>query len=127
MKTNVTEITVTLDGKPLAGANVALVPKDPSGVAAFGITGGDGKCKTQTLFGRAGGGTAVGQYSVTVSKMEERPTGRKAANPDTGVMGDVTENVETLPEKYLNASSTPFQVEVKSGKNAFPVELSSAR
>ncbi|MDR2705946.1 MAG: hypothetical protein LBC02_09235, partial [Planctomycetaceae bacterium] len=59
-KTNVTEFIVTLDNQPLDGANLGLIPQNADGVAAFGRTGADGKCQTQTLFGRANGGTAAG-------------------------------------------------------------------
>ncbi|MDR1384293.1 MAG: hypothetical protein LBJ67_10710 [Planctomycetaceae bacterium] len=124
-KTNVTEFIVTLDEQPLEDANIGLIPKDANGVAAFGTTDNSGKCQTQTLFGRANGGTAAGEYVVTVSKLKEKPTGRNLTNPDTGTVSPEIKNVESLPLLYVNETTTPFAVEVKPGNNSFTLELKS--
>jgi hypothetical protein len=123
--TNVTEFTVTLDGQPLEGANIGLIPKSSDGAAAFGTTDSSGKCQTQTLSGRANGGTVAGEYVVTVSKLQEKPTGQNVTNIDTGAVSPETENVESLPLIYVNETTTPFAFEVKTGKNSFSLELKS--
>jgi hypothetical protein len=124
-KTNVTEFTVTLDSQPLEDANISLVPKSTDGVAAFGRTDSSGKCQTQTLLGHVDGGTATGEYAVTVSKLKEKPTGRNFTNPNTGETYPEIENVESIPLLYVNEKTTPFVIEVKPGKNSFPLELQS--
>ncbi|MDR2754815.1 MAG: hypothetical protein LBC20_03830, partial [Planctomycetaceae bacterium] len=92
---------------------------------AFGITGSDGKCQTQTLFGRANGGTAEGEYTVTVSKLKEKSTGKTHTNSATGIIEEKIENVESLPLLYVNEQTTPFHIEVKNGTNSFTLELKS--
>ncbi|MDR1959249.1 MAG: hypothetical protein LBQ54_09460 [Planctomycetaceae bacterium] len=126
-KTNVTEFLVTLDGQPLDGANIGLIPKDANGVATFGTTGANGKCQTQTLFSRTNGGTVTGGYTVTISKLKEKPTGKKFINPDTGTVNEEVKNEETLPLLYVNEQTTPFTVEVKDGANSFTLELKSKK
>jgi hypothetical protein len=60
--------TVTLQGKPLAGAAVTFVPTG-EGEAASAITDSDGKYALTTW--RAGDGAQPGEYRVKVSKQEQ--------------------------------------------------------
>ncbi|MDR3196785.1 MAG: DUF4198 domain-containing protein [Planctomycetaceae bacterium] len=125
LKTNETEFTVTLDGKPLEGAGINLIPKDEKGVRAFGMTDAAGKCQVQTLLGNSGG-TTVGEYIVTVSKKITKPTGEKIKGPND-VMIDVTDSEEILPSHYNDSNKTPFTVTVKPGKNSFSLALESPK
>jgi hypothetical protein len=125
LKTNETEFIVTLDGKPLEGAGINLIPKDEKGVRAFGMTDATGKCQVQTLLGNSGG-TTTGEYIVTVSKIVSKPTGEKIKGPND-VMIDVTEGEEILPPFYNDSKKTPFTVTIKSGKNSFSLDLESKK
>ncbi|MDR2762680.1 MAG: hypothetical protein LBB88_08785 [Planctomycetaceae bacterium] len=121
--THVTEVTVTLDGQPVENASVTLVPVNESGMLAVGITDSNGHCRTQTLLGRADGGTVVGEYVITVSKPVLKDSGRKTTDSTTGTVYPEMESVETLPTIYTNNKTSPFRVEVKSGKNSFNADL----
>ena len=61
---------VTLDGAPLEGATVFFSPKGPEGKGASGMTQSDGSFTLNMQGAKPGAGTAVGDYSVTVSKIE---------------------------------------------------------
>jgi len=60
--------TVTLQGKPVAGAAVTFVPAGEEGEAASAITDSNGKYALTTF--RAGDGARPGEYRVKVSKQE---------------------------------------------------------
>src|SRR5262245_51088003 len=60
--------TVTLQGKPVAGAAVTFVPTGDEGEAASAITDSEGKYALTTW--QAGDGARPGEYRVKVSKQE---------------------------------------------------------
>jgi hypothetical protein len=60
--------TVTLQGKPVAGAVVTFVPTGTEGAAASAITDSEGKYALTTW--EAGDGARPGEYGVKVSKQE---------------------------------------------------------
>ncbi|MDR2171475.1 MAG: Ig-like domain-containing protein [Planctomycetaceae bacterium] len=121
--THVTEIIVTLDGQPVEGAAVNLVPISDNAMQAFGITDANGRCQTQTLLGKADGGTVVGEYIVTVSKLVSKDTGKTITDQYTGQTTPLLEGEETLPTIYTSDKTSPLKLEVKSGKNLFNAEL----
>ena len=61
--------TVTLQGKPVAGAAITFVPTGNEGEAASAITDSEGKYALTTW--RAGDGARPGEYRVKVSKQEQ--------------------------------------------------------
>ena len=61
--------TVTMQGKPVAGAAITFVPTGKEGEAASAITDSDGKYALTTW--RAGDGAQPGEYRVKVSKQEQ--------------------------------------------------------
>jgi hypothetical protein len=61
--------TVTLHGKPLAGAVITFVPTGNEGDAASAITDSEGKYALTTW--KAGDGARPGEYRVKVSKQEQ--------------------------------------------------------
>src|SRR6476469_2586170 len=61
--------TVTMQGKPVAGAVITFVPTGTDGAAASAITDSDGKYALTTW--RAGDGARPGEYRVKVSKQEQ--------------------------------------------------------
>jgi hypothetical protein len=61
--------TVTLQGKPVAGAAITFVPTGEEGDAASAITDSEGKYALTTW--QAGDGARPGEYRVKVSKQEQ--------------------------------------------------------
>src|SRR5436189_4588890 len=61
--------TVTMQGKPVAGAVITFVPTSNEGEAASAITDSEGKYALTTW--RAGDGARPGEYRVKVSKQEQ--------------------------------------------------------
>jgi hypothetical protein len=95
---------VRLDGKPVEGATVSFVPGS-GGLFASGLTAADGSFTLNTAApgARPGSGAAVGDYRVTIVKMESSSP-RKTDDPnDPGYdpLASVGENpnapVDTLP------------------------------
>ncbi|MDR0391300.1 MAG: hypothetical protein LBH59_05305 [Planctomycetaceae bacterium] len=121
--TNITEIIVTINDQPIEGASINLIPTNENGMQAFGVTDANGKCMTQTILGNADGGTVVGEYIVTVSKMYSKDTGQKYTDPNTNITSPILEPTESLPAIYTSEKTSPFRVEVKKGKNSFKLEL----
>ena len=117
---------ITMDDKPLAGANVGFTPKDGQGHPGYAMTDENGKYVLQTLLGEANAGTTAGEYSVTVSKKEIPETkvaeyGSSSYSPMSGG----AQPKETLPAVYTDPKSTPFSASVTKGKNTFDFDLKS--
>jgi len=119
LKTYRVEGTVTHNGSPVEGASVTFTPADTSGSTAGGRTDAAGKYTLMTSFGA--NGAEPGTYTVTISKREGVPTGRKilsSEGPD-GAEVEVDEKVlrDMLPVQYGSAQTSPFKdikVEAKS-------------
>jgi hypothetical protein len=102
--------TVTLNGKPLAGANVRFIPEGATqGVGSEAITDETG---TYTLqYRRSGSGAIVGTYKVTVSKrrMPDGSAPEKDGSPITSPAR------ETLPPIYSNTARSTLKAVVPEG------------
>lgn len=120
--------TVTLDGKPLAEANVTLIYEGtpPLGFIGSGaVTDAQGHYVAQTM-GKQG--AVAGSYQVTVSKLVN--SSGAALKPEEGIdleqlrtAGGVTESV---PAKYTHQSTTDLKLTVEKGKaDGYNVELKS--
>ena len=125
-KTYGVEGTVTHKGTPLAGASVTFYPAGSDGIGAGAQTDASGKYRLQTAAGAAG--TVPGTYTVTVSKRESVPTGKKIQSTDDDgkpVTSDEMTLKETLPEQYTTIQNTPFKsVNVEAKKlNTFDFAL----
>jgi hypothetical protein len=111
---------VTIDGKPVAAAQVLFT--SPSGRPAAGETDGQGRYVLSTH--ETGDGAAVGTYGVTVTA---RPTiqvdAAGAVGPPTGRPKVEHGAVSPVPLKYSNPSNPQLTVEVKPGDNDIPLEL----
>ncbi len=131
--------TVTLDGSPVGGANVAFSPKSADGRAAAGITDASGRFTLTTI--EAGDGAVPGSYAVTITKVSggdqagaaladrmsrgETLTAEELDTLARGGEGDV-EQKSAIPEKYASADTSGFTAEVKSGgTNDFPFAMTS--
>jgi len=116
-------LTVTLDGEPLDGATVGLVPLDSTNSRwnAGGGTDKNGKTKIRTL--AQYDGVVAGKYKVTVTKtyIEPLPEGQtyeeflKAKRPTP---------VEYVHKRFAIQSTTPLELEVGSAavNQTFEVE-----
>jgi hypothetical protein len=122
--------TVSLDGKPLADANVTFVFQGaaPKG---FGSSGGrsDANGKVEIKTG-AKSGTIVGTFKVLVSKL---------TMPDGSPLKDVGEGMdieqlraqgqvkESVPMRYTTVDESDLTANVtKDGKNEFDFKLSGS-
>jgi len=95
--------TVTLDGKPLAGASLVFEPVE-RGRASTAVTDADGRY--ELIYIRQDKGAKVGAHRVRIT----------AANPDSA-------KAELLPLRY-NAQSV-LKAEVKPGDNCIDFPLTS--
>ena len=83
---------------------------------------------------KPGAGTAVGDYSVTVSKIEmpEFPDisedDPRYGTPEQDRLEQEAANAKPkviVPEKYNNSETSPFTAKVESGSNTFTFDVSS--
>jgi hypothetical protein len=135
--------TVTLDGKPLAGAAVNFTPATAGqGQVAQGQTDESGKF---TLSSVGGLGAVPGSYKIGVSKLEgaaagstlkgdsakaaagAAPTGTTLSGPGGGPMaGPPAQPKSAVPAKYVNPDQSGLTAEVKSGMAPITLELKSS-
>ena len=125
---------VTLDGTPLEGATVFFSPKGTGGISAAGLTQADGSFTLNAKGAKPGAGTAVGDYSVTVSKVEmpEMPNidedDPRYGTPEHDRLNQEASTAKPkviVPEKYNNSETSPFTAKVESGSNTFTFDVSS--
>ena len=142
---------VALDGDPIEGVTVTFKPVGGTGLMAFGMTRADGQFTLNaTRGGKAGAGTAVGDYAVTFTKTKggyeiiDGPTAPEAPPPDIETAKAEYEKwsleqaqkkprslppVEYLiPKAYGDAKTSGFTATVKKGRNtgeAFRFDLKS--
>lgn len=114
--------TVTLDGKPAAGAQVMLIPED-GGRPAEGTTDDSGGFNLRTF--EASDGALPGRHAVTV--VSRRISG---VNADAdGLEGDVAPGgvkVEWLvPQRYSDPKTSGLTAEVVKGMEPLVLELQS--
>ncbi len=119
--------TVTYNGSPVAGANVAFVTDSPQGRGAIGVTDEAGKYSLLTF--APGDGAIPGIYRVTVSKVESLGGGEISEAPvmaEGGVALDAAAAPkDLLPEKYKSPETSELTAEVKEGgENTFDFQLS---
>lgn len=130
--------TVTLDGAPVAGANVSFAPKDDkAGRTAVGVTDNSGKFTLSTAGG--GPGAMPGSYRVAISKTEGGPAPTAPTSQDEA-MRAIKEKMasggakammaksgppkDLLPAIYKSPEKSGLTAEVtEGGKNDFTFEL----
>lgn len=117
---------VTLDGEPLPNAEVYFTPVDTASGAlqSVGRTNEAGEYKLQTLGGKADAGTTPGDYVVTISCVDEVPTGGVKLNDD-GEEVPETEEKQRVPDRYLNGETSDLKATVVKGSNTFNFDLTS--
>lgn len=110
--------TVTLDGQPLADADVFFFP--PEGRGAFmGRTKADGSYQLEGVAGSKA--VCKGQCSVRISRML-KPDGTVAGPDEPPAMSDAT---ESLPEKYSSQTEPTLTADVPEGGGKFDFDLKS--
>lgn len=105
---------VLLEGQPLGGAQVQLLPK--ADVALGMHTGSTDATGAFTIVESASSNTPIrpGTYVVLVSKFSAK--GDAADQPGAGMGGMVNE----VPDIYLDRNTTPLTIEIQSAKTALP-------
>ena len=112
--------TVTLDGKPVSGANVTFMPSGTTrGSGADGRTDAEGVYQLRARHG--GAGAAVGTYKVTVSKLA-KPDGSEVT-PGDATPPALSGAREMLPAQYTNLSQTTLKPTVPAGGGVCNLEL----
>ncbi|MDR1480973.1 MAG: hypothetical protein LBJ00_18775 [Planctomycetaceae bacterium] len=97
---------LTLDGSPLPDATINFAPVDGQGLNSMGSSDSSGKYVLYYADGKSG--AIPGKYKVTAT----------TAQP--------MENIpESVPEKYLDFSTTTLEFEIKSGNNTIDLKLTS--
>ncbi|MDR3233276.1 MAG: hypothetical protein LBT46_06400 [Planctomycetaceae bacterium] len=118
-------ITIIQDGKPLAGASVALAPKNVTAgqrYTAGAVTNASGQAVMQTL-GKYHG-AVPGEYQITVLKTEFEVTPLAAAErgaPKENVVGYYTIDV-----RYGTVSTSPESITVEQKTNRKTIDVGKA-
>jgi hypothetical protein len=123
------EGVVVFGGQPVADATVFFTPEGDddataSGLPATGRTTANGTFRLNGVRGaRAGAGTAVGTYVVTIVKLESDPI----PEPDaSGALPQAPPDQKVrnlLPTEYAETKTSPLRAEVKKGRNQYRFEL----
>ena len=119
---------MTLDGLPIEGVSVTLVPLDPNEqLAAGGTTDASGKFTVTAGGSPAGSGARPGQYGVTFSKIQaSRPASYEESVALYG--GRQPPITYLIPQHYGNFKTSGMEaitVDTDKRKNKFTFELTS--
>ena len=109
---------VTLDGRPLAGADVVFMGGEPPAIFA-GKTKEDGAYQLQTAAG--GEGKFAGNCKVTISRLV-KPNGSPLADGETPAD---TGAIEQLPSKYSRFDRTTLTATISSPESTIDFPLKS--
>ncbi|MDR3233707.1 MAG: carboxypeptidase-like regulatory domain-containing protein [Planctomycetaceae bacterium] len=129
-------ITIIQDGKPLAGASVALAPKNVTAgqrYTAGAVTNTSGQAVIQTLSKYRG--VIPGEYQITVLKTEFEvkpldvaarvvPKGIDKDNPS--LPKESVEGYYTVDMKYSTVSTTPESITVETKSNRKTIDVGKA-
>jgi hypothetical protein len=128
---------LTLDGQPLGGATVGLVPSDDTGLAAYGRTNEAGNFRlTSSRGGLPGAGAVAGTYRVTVQKIVdesevEQPSGGEPSIEDyerwLREQGTRRPRVSrsAVPTMYAAPETSGLTATIGRGKNRLTFDLDS--
>ena len=111
--------SVTLDGKPLADAQVYFSPKeDLKQQGGVGLTGPDGKFEVMPD-PRTKEMLKPGKYVALISKKVLRD-GTLPQGEELGQAEAAGKLHSAVPEKYGDPQQSPFTVDIQPGGNALP-------
>ena len=117
------EGTLTLDGAPVAGADVILNPRDENGMTAGGITDKRGRFRVTTGLAALGSGARPGKYDVTFYKVQ-----MEAGSPSAEEQNQLPAVTYLVPQKYESPATSglePIIVDTDKAKNKFKFALVS--
>jgi hypothetical protein len=116
--------TITLDGRPLEGADIQFLPKENAGEIAVGKSVSAGNFKLSSIQGLPEQGAMAGIYTVIVSKTETVQLPKPKIDP---VSGDSVTQIskELLPAIYQDPIKTPLEVTIIEGRNQIRLDLKS--
>ena len=125
-KVEYVEGIVTLDGSPVEGASVGYSPVDRKvGLPAGGKTDAAGRYElTAVRGGKPRAGTAIGDYAISITKVEfvppEEPQPPPPAwwNPSMGPKPPPIRSV--IPEAYGESATSGLRATLKAGQNTGP-------
>lgn len=106
---------VTFEGKPLEGANVVLVPKDPTAKSAGALTDKEGNFAVKTFWNPENqlNGALPGDYGIAVTKLEQRETPPDMKPEDVMAMHmKLGPPKSVLPTKYSVPATSGLKVTV---------------
>ncbi|VTS08884.1 DUF4198 domain-containing protein [Tuwongella immobilis] len=117
--------TVTLNGKPLPGAEVQFVPM----IQGFGgeyiataLTDDQGRYELKVL-GKSGACACENRVTVSEGPLPEDARGQSAASQMRATRFLAALKNRPIPDKYTNLAQSPLKVEVKLGQSEYPLEL----
>jgi len=122
------EGTVTLDGVPIDGVNVTLIPLDEGEqLSAGGVTDASGKFTVTAGGSPAGSGARPGTYNVIFSKVS---IARTESYEESMALygGRQPPATHLIPQRYGSARTSgiePITVDTDRRKNRFTFELES--
>ena len=106
--------TITLDGKPLAAADLIFVPQgDTKGQSGVARTDAEGKYELMTA-DRKHKGVAVGSYRVVINKLVKPDGSDYVPDPNAGPF-DAGGFKELLPAAYSDMGETTLDANVPDG------------
>lgn len=112
---------VTLDGKPVDGAQVVFVPADAGVTGAYGVTDASGRFSLRAFEQKDG--AIPGQYLVQVSKTIEVRLPGPAGSVDGG---DPVRFEHGVPARYTNVQSSGLTATIpENGTKDLKFELKS--
>jgi len=114
--------TVTLDGKPVAGASVMFSP-EPSGRPATGVTDEQGRFTLKTF--EAGDGALVGKHTVTVALVKTTGFMADKDGLSGGIAPEGIREEWIVPKKFADPKTSGLSVEVASGMDDVKLDLTS--
>lgn len=112
---------VTLDGKPVEGAQVVLVPAGDATTGAYGVSDASGRFSLRAFDQKEG--VIPGDYLVQVSKTIEV---RLKGPPGSLDGGDPVRFEHGVPARYTNVQTSGLKVTIPdTGKKDIQLELKS--
>ena len=114
--------TVTMDGSPLAGAEVTFQPTFEGGSPSSAITDASGRYELKFTMKEKGALPGEHIVRITMAEEEDADEGGVAGAGTTGEEGDEEPSDERIPARYNTESELKRTVEKKSNTFDFPLE-----
>lgn len=113
---------LTLDGKPLAVGTAVSFMQMEKGFLAFGLTDAEGKFEVKSW---NNGDMPVGKYKVMLAPSTTAAPAKPLSAEEAFDHPELVEPVAKIdfPKKYRDTATSGLEVEVKAGKNDFPLDL----